>query len=406
MVEYKEILNCRSCGSQYIEKILSLGEIAISTFSDEPTDGEKAPLELVSCKDCSLVQLRHTVPQERLYRNYWYRSFTNDTMRRHLQEIVFDAMGRVNLDIGDIVIDIGSNDGTLLGFYPWWVTKVGFEPAAHLARDAREDGVNVIPDFFRLDWFKYKYPNRKAKIISSIAMFYDLDEPNSFVREIKECLDKNGIWIVEMLDLRKMLMNNAFDAICAEHLEYYDLNSFRNLLSRHGLKVIELSYNDINGGSLRAVVAYDGRDVDYPMPNVSMKRFGRDIKVISDNVRSFLSQVQSQKKIVYGYGASTKGNTFLQYAKIDNTLLPKIADRNPQKWGKYTVSSKIPIISEEAARDHNPDYFLVLIWQFRDAVIKREMDYLKGGGKLIFALPRPEIVEYDQVKSGIAVSSI
>lgn len=400
MVDYKEIKACRSCQSEGLKEVLDLGEMAISTFGLEAV-AELAPLRLVLCSNCQLVQLKHTVEQNQLYRNYWFRSFLNPVMRRHLQEIVYEAMGRMELDAGDVVVDIGANDGTLLSFYPDWLYRVGFEPAGNLLSGASVYANILIPDFFNLNSFKMA-SQKKAKVITSIAMFYDLNDPNRFVQDIKECLANDGLWVIEMLYLPHMIKNNAFDTICHEHLAYYSLTSLQHLLNRNQMEIESYKFNPINGGSFRVYVRHG--DISSNLHNIekthiemgeALFRFADRIKGLRRRVMNFLIEETAKGKRIFGYGASTKGNTFLQYSDLSNTIIQKIADRSSAKWGLKTVATNIPIISEADMRAEKPDYLLVLIWQFRDAVIQREMDYLKAGGKMIFALPLPELVYYE-----------
>lgn len=377
--------------------------MAVSAFGTENV-AEMAPLKLVLCSNCQLVQLKHTVEQNRLYRNYWFRSFLNPVMRRHLQEIVYEAMGKVELDAGDVIVDIGANDGTLLSFYPDWLYRVGFEPAGNLLSGASVYANILIPDFFNLNSFRMA-SQKKAKIITSIAMFYDLDDPNRFVQDIRECLADDGIWVIEMLYLPHMIKNNAFDTICHEHLTYYSLTSLEHLLHRNQMEIETYDFNPINGGSFRVYVRHG--DISNNLHNIektdiemgeALFRFADRIKGLRRRVMNFLIEETAKGKRIFGYGASTKGNTFLQYSDLSNTIIQKIADRSSAKWGLKTVATNIPIISEAEMRAEKPDYLLVLIWQFRDAVIQREMAYLKAGGKMIFALPSPELVYYENGK--------
>lgn len=407
---YRAITKCRSCGSNHLAPIFSLGSLYVSNFVDSPRAQKiKAPLELVLCQQCSLLQLRHTVSPEKMYRAYWYFSGVNKTMRRELAEIALKATRLANLKSGDLVLDIGSNDSTLLLSYKKKNLKlVGFEPAKNLMPCARIKNVKIINNFFNYsDWQKL-FGRAKAKIITAIAMFYDLDDPNKFVADVAECLDEKGVFIIQMSYLSSMLQQNAFDNICHEHAEYYSLASLEKLLERHRLEVFDVILNDVNGGSFRIYIQHQGQR---PIKNsvARLRKFEKklslsDKKIYQDFVSrviflgkklsSFIKKEVKNGKKVYIYGASTKGNTLLQFYNLDHTLIKAAAERNPNKWGKKTIATLIPIISEEQARRERPDYFLILPWHFLKEFIQRERDYLRAGGKFIVPLPNFKIIGY------------
>ncbi len=397
---YREIAVCRACGSDRLEEVLDLGNLAISDFP-LPGAGEpdRAPLTLVQCQDCTLVQLRHTVDRDRLYRNYYYRSGTNESMVRALQEIVEEATRRVPLDIGDEVLDVGCNDGTLLDCYPKGIKTTGCEPARVLADEAEEKGHYIHTGFFPLiggvRWPSY------PRIITSIAMFYDVDDPNAFVAAIKQCLHPDGIWIVQFQDLHHMLACNAFDNICHEHLTYWSIRPLRMLLERHGLRIDGASHNATNGGSIRLIVRHGPvRQPDPPgryqctETAIRLRGFAQKVTGLSLYTWGLLDRLKAQGKAVLGYAASTKANTLLQYYGIGPDLLPAIADRNPEKWGRQTVTG-IPIISEEEMRERRPDYLVALAWHFLDGFRRREADFEARGGRWIVPLPHLVIVGGD-----------
>ena len=391
-----------------VDPILNLGDLSISNFIDS-ADGEqqKAPLELILCRRCGLLQLRHTVYPFLLYRNYWYKSGINKTMREALKDIAMMAEDYYPLSRGDIVIDVGCNDGTLLRSYRTdGLNTVGFEPAQNLVKEAEVGTTQIINDFFGrpyIEQFK-----GQAKVITSIAMFYDLDDPNAFVRDVKDTLAQDGIWIIQMAYLSSMLEKNAFDNICHEHLEYYSLLSLRYLLNRHGFEIFSVELNDVNGGSFRVYVRHkssksgnlDGSVDELVKKEVALRldrkeiyeEFHWRILEIRTKVRSFIEAEHMAGKKIYVYGASTKGNTLLQYFNLGYGLITAAVDRNPEKWGKKTVGTQIPIISEEQARREKPDYFLVLPWHFLKEFTDRERDFLTSGGKFIVPLPQFRII--------------
>lgn len=412
----KTITSCRVCGEKELLHVLSLGNHFVSNFVDSGKEaGIKVPLEIVLCsfKECSLLQLRHTTPSHMLYHNYWYKSGVNKTMRDALADISGKAEKIGGLKAGDLVLDIGCNDGTLLRSYKTDRLKlVGFDPAENLLQFSSVGTTKIFNDFFNAKIFNKEFPNTYTKVITSIAMFYDLDDPNSFVSGIKKCLAKDGIWVIQMSYLPLMLKQNAFDNLCHEHLEYYSLHSLKFLLEKHALKIFDTELNDINGGSFRVYVKHkeSKKPVSLRQAKQRIKRLhGQEKKLGLDSKKPyelFAKRVQELKKKavefiigetkkgkkVYVYGASTKGNTLLQFYGLDNTLIQFAVERNPDKFGKKTIGTLIPIISEEQARKEKPDYFLVLPWHFLKEFISREADYLKAGGKFIVPLPEFKVI--------------
>ena len=402
------ISECRSCKSKWLEKIISLGEMYLVDFLEGDEKPAKYPLDLVLCKDCSLLQLGHTTPTSSLYTDrYGYRSGTNQTMRRHLSQIVQKVEGLVSLTPTDIVVDIGCNDGTLLKAYGASAfTKVGFDPVKKFARDIDGTRIRFVGDYFTKERYKDIYDERKAMVITAISMFYDLDEPNKFVSDVAMVLDDDGVFIVQQNYLASMLQNNAFDNIVHEHIEFYSLLSLENLLERHRLMVFDVKLNDLNGGSFRTYICHMGSreaseevldlreaEAKLGLQDVLVYRgFASRIEAIRDKLYNLIEGLVRDGKTVYLYGASTRGNTLLQYCGLDNRLITAASERNPEKWGKKFASVGVPMISEEQAREDNPDYCLVLPWFFREEFLKREVEYLKQGGKFIFPLPEVEVV--------------
>lgn len=418
-VKVKKRKTCRVCGSKNLIDILSLGNHAVSNFVDKKEEAFIAPLDLVLCNPeeggCSLLQLKHTaVEPELLYRNYWYKSGMNQTMRDALADITRQIEKLIKLEKNDIVLDIGANDGTLLKAYKSKkVKKVGVEPARNLIKELRETTDTVINDFFTYESFTKKLRKKaKAKVVTTIAMFYDLEEPNKFVADIKKVLAEGGIWINQMSYLPLMLEQNAFDNICHEHVEYYSLTSIENLLKRHNLEVFDVELNDVNGGSFRLYIRHkkDGlvksfRGADKRFQKLKRKEermglgkkrvyqdFAHRVEGIKKKVTFFIKNEAKKDRVFHVYGASTKGNTLLQYFGLGNSLIEAASERNPNKWGKKTVMTLIPIISEKKSRIKKPEYYLVLPWHFRKEFLERERRYLRKGGKMVFPLPKFEVV--------------
>ena len=401
---------CRSCGSGSLAMVLDLGDQYISNFVDVPDASlwPRVPLELLLCSKCGLVQLRHTTPSEWLYHRYWYKSGVNASMCAALRDIARKASEFVGLQSGDSVLDIGCNDGTLLRSYTVpGIRRIGFEPASNLQEDASRGTDRIVQHFFAAK----PVAGERFRIVTSIAMFYDLEDPNAFVADLSSILAKDGLWIIEMHYLPLTLSSNGFDAICHEHLEYYSLAALEILLTRHGLVVADVETNDVNGGSLRVYVVHQGYSsaqaparldriraaraseqllaLDQPQ---TYKTWGKRIHQIGNDLGNWLRSERAQGREIYVYGASTKGNTLLQTFGLDHSLISSAAERNPAKWGKYTVGTWIPIVSEAEARAHAND-FLILPWHFLPEMREREKDFLARGGKLIAPLPEPRVID-------------
>ena len=323
-------------------------------------------------------------------------------MQNELKDIVEKSLEKLQGKTKIITaVDIGANDGTLLKYYPKSVHKIAIEPIKKLAKESEKFADVVINDFFNFSSYQKKMKNKKATIVSAISCFYDMEQPNTFVSDVKKILDKNGILVIQQNYLVKMLTQNAFDNIVHEHLEYYSLLSLQNLLDRHGLEVFDLELRDLNGGSFRTYIAYKNtRPVSLAVYEqieleklISLDRkkiytdFSKRIKENKKTLLSFINKKVKEGKKIYLYGASTRGNTLLQYFNLNRKQIPFAVERNPEKWGKKIASVGIPIISEEQARKDKPDYLLVLPWFFKDEFIKREKGYLTHGGHFIFPLP-------------------
>ena len=414
---------CRVCGCPHLAPVLSLGDQRIAGAFADPGGGEPVqraiPLELVRCDmtadqdACGLIQTRHTVPGSILYHSYWYRSGVNRTMTENLHGIAQTAERLAGLSSGDLVVDIGCNDGTLLdGYQAAGLRYLGFDPS-DVSRYAVEKGYEVVRDFYAYEPLRRRYPEQKAKVITSIAMFYDLEDPSAFVADVAQALAQDGVWVMELHYLPTMLEMNAFDAIVHEHLEYYSLAVIERLVAEAGLETVRGELNDINGGSIRLFIAHAGRlqiapederglqdlrirefelALDTPEP---YDRFRAGAETVRDELARVCRDLAGQGKSIHVYGASTKGNTILQYAGLDSSVIPYAADRNPDKWGSETIATRIPIISEEESRAMRPDYYLALPWHFLDEFLEREKDYLDSGGRFIVPLPEVRIIPGD-----------
>ena len=409
---------CRISGEK-LNSLFSLGKLYLSDFIEHHETPKYEPVELhlsLSPKS-GLVQLKHTVPSDILYRKYWYKSGTNATMTNELMGIAKKAQETMNPKDGDVFLDIGCNDGTLFRFVDKKIIRIGFDPNDYKAESSEHANVIINNYFNHREYKKTKYGNKKAKIITSIAMFYDLEDPDSFVNDIRKTLNKDGLWIIQMSYLPLMLKQLAFDNICHEHLEYYSLESLKYLLNKHSLDIVDCELNDINGGSFRIYIRHKNASpatfATAPYRDVARMRvdsilayekslnlqkkkiymdFWKDITLLKKQTVDFIKKEKKKGKTIWGYGASTKGNTLLQWFGLDNTLIDGIAERSEAKYGLKTAGTNIPIMSEADMRKAKPDYLLVLPWHFIDEFKRRETDFLDRGGKFIVPCPRFEII--------------
>jgi 2-polyprenyl-3-methyl-5-hydroxy-6-metoxy-1,4-benzoquinol methylase len=382
-------------------------------FDDKP-EVPTGPLHMVKCNACHLVQLKHNFTLDQLYRfDYGYRSGVNQTMRSHLSAIANEVAGNANLKSGDWVLDIGSNDATLLKSYEIdGLIRFGMDPTADQYAEYYPAEITAIPDYFDANNFRDIAGDKPVAAVTTVAVIYDLPDPNKFIADICSILSGEGIWVFEQSYMPRMLEQTAYDSICHEHIEYYTLAQIETLLKTNGMKAFDVSFNDMNGGSFKVLscredASYDRRPtVDEALRKEALlnldtmapyREFAERVSKAADRLVKLLKDEKSSGKTILGYGASTKGNTLLQYCGIDASLISAIADRNPSKWGAKTPKSNISIISEEDARAMHPDYFLVLPWHFKDEFLSREKEFLEGGGKFIFALPELSIVSQDQV---------
>jgi hypothetical protein len=406
-----KIVQCRSCKSRNIKNAFSLGSQSLTgVFPNKKNlNISKGELSLVFCKNCSLLQLENSFNPEEMYgENYGYMSSLNQSMFNHLKNKVNYLKKKIQLNYRDIVIDIGSNDGTFLSFFDKKFDLIGVDPTIKKFGKRYRKDITKISKFFSKKVVEKYLTRKKAKLITSIAMFYDLEDPLKFVRDIHESLDDNGIWHFEQSYMPYMIKNISYDTICHEHLEYYSLKSIKHILDKVGFSIIDIELNSINGGSFALTVAKKHAEfksnkkiVDWILYKEDLfkfnnletfKKFYSDALKQKKLLRDLLYNLKDMKKKVLGYGASTKGNVILQFCKINSKILPYIGEVNAFKYDKFTPGTNIKIISENKAKKMNPDYFLVLPWHFRDFIIQKEKSFLNNGGKLIFPLPDIEII--------------
>jgi len=404
-----------------MKELFSLGELYVSDFisDNELPRGGKVEMKMMLDQENGSVRLEKSAPLDTMYGKYWYRSGINQTMRNELEGITKNILSLMKLKENDIWLDIACNDGTLLSYLPENLIKVGIDPVDDSFKAESEKHADlIIQDYFNWDsWSKSKFGKQKAKVITSIAMFYDLEDPDKFINDIDKVLDENGLWVLQLSYTPLMINQMAFDNICHEHIYYYSLFNLKNLFQKNGFQIVDCQLNDINGGSFRVYAMKKSADVKtfstQPHRDVcnfrveSLLEYERTLNLDSpetwleffDNINelktktvNFIKEEKAKGKKIWGYGASTKGNTLLQYFGLDNTLIDGIAERSVWKWGLKTVGTNIPIYSEDDMRRESPDYLLVLPWHFINEFIERESDFLKRGGKFIVPCPKFEII--------------
>lgn len=404
-----KISECRNCKSKKIVKIFSLGDIYYTgKFSQKNITPRKGPINVVFCKKCTLVQLGNNFDLKYLYGpDYGYRTGINKTMTLHVKNVVKIASKISKLKNGDHVLDIASNDGTLLKFYKNGIQTFGIDPIINKFKKNYKNITYKVANFFSAKEVQKQIRN-KFKIITALSVFYDLKDPNKFLKDVEFLLEDLGIAIIELADLGSIIKYNIFDTFCHEHLEYYNVKVIKEMAYKNGLKLVDIKSNDINGGSLQFYLCKI--DSDYRTNHKNIKKFLKlekklklykketftkfinKIKVIKNNITNLIKNIKKQGKTIHGYGASTKGNVLLQYFNLSNKEIDYIADKNPNKYGLYTPGSKIKIVSEKSSRKLKPDYFLVLPWHFKKEILVREKEIRKKNTKFIFPLPNLNIV--------------
>lgn len=408
---YEELSACRIGGGANLLPVLDLGRQSLTGVFPRQAGAAvtEGPLKLVWCPQSGLVQLAHSFPLNEMYgENYGYRSGLNGGMVRHLQSKIHALERRAGLAPGDTVLDIGSNDATSLKAYTTsGLRRCGVDPTGAKFRAHYPDEIALIPDFFSASAY-WDAGGRPAQIVTSIAMFYDLEDPIGFAREVETVLAPGGIWHFEQSYLPTMLRQNSYDTVCHEHLEYYSLAVVSRILEAAGMRVLDVALNGVNGGSFAvtavrrddprtgeaAVVDWllaqeDRLGLDTPAPYRAFEE--RAFRHRAD-LRRLLDRLAADGRTVLGYGASTKGNVLLQFCGLGTDRIRAIAEVNSDKFGCFTPGTGIPIVAEHAAKAMRPDYYLVLPWHFREGIMQREAAFLAGGGRLIFPFPEIEIV--------------
>lgn len=409
---YHQISSCRVSGSKNLVSVLNLGHQSLTGVFPKSSEESvtKGPLELVWCPDSGLLQLNHSYDPSEMYGdNYGYRSGLNQSMIDHLSDKVAYLERLISLNEGDVIVDIGSNDSTTLKAYKTQgLRRIGIDPTGKKFAEYYPEDIELVPDFFSASAF-HSVEKKPARIVTSIAMFYDLEAPIEFAKQIESILADDGVWHFEQSYMPSMLRLNSYDTICHEHLEYYSLQVVKTILEQSGLKIVDVVMNAVNGGSFAVTAAKaDNKSIKSNQAVIDWlleqeERMGlntprpyRDFeeKVFRhrDDLSRLIKSLNADGKTVLGYGASTKGNVVLQFCGFTAEDIPAIAEVNPEKFGRVTPGTNIPIVSEPDARAMNPDYFLVLPWHFKNGILRREKEYLAAGGKFIFPFPEIEIV--------------
>src|SRR3989344_3321399 len=405
---------CRVCYSDKLTPVFSLGNLYVSNFiaKEDMHKQVKAPLDLIFCENCTLLQLKHTAPQELLYSGfYWYRSGVTETMKKALRDITTKIEKKAKLKEKDIVLDIGSNDGTLLRTYTIPnLVSVGVEPAKNLADEGKKGLSHFINDFWTIQNYNKAMNGKRAKVITAIGMFYDIEDPNQFIADIATALRDDGIFIAQLMCLKNMIDTNDVGNLCHEHLEYYSFSSLEYLFNKNGLEIFDIEINKVNGGSYRIFSKLKGsprqqtqeerkrvqavKESEEGLQNAqTFQQFYRRLEDNKQKCVEFIKQEVAKGKKVWVYGASTKGNVILQYYGLNQELIQYASERSPWKWGKYTIGTGIKCVSEEEARREKPDYFLVLPYSFFNEMYPREAEWRAQGGKFIVPLQVFRVIE-------------
>ena len=393
--------HCRLCGDVLYSTVIKFQDQFVSNFvkKSSVTDGIEVPIDLVICDNCTLVQQVYSAPQEILYsQNYWYRSGVTETMRQQLKDIVDACFNEVNINKDYIILDIGANDGTMLSHVRSKCITVGIDPAKNLFSQLQENCDVASNDFWSAGVYqdlKKVHNLGKPKVVTAIGMFYDLEDPMSFVKDIADTMHEDGIFVAQLMTLEPMLEKNDLGNLCHEHLEFYTYSSLVYLFEHSGLEIYKVTENNTNGGSYRIFarkfksgsISYKQK-IDYR----SIEEFKKKVNLIGRELNNLIDEINAKGELIHVLGASTKGNCILQYFGIDATKIKYASERSPEKYGLYTIGTGIEILSEDDSRAHNPDYYLILPWAFKDEIIARESDHVARGGKFIVPFPSLQVI--------------
>jgi NDP-4-keto-2,6-dideoxyhexose 3-C-methyltransferase len=410
---YKKISKCRICGNTQLETVLDLGEQMLTGVFPREKNAQvtTGPLRLVKCvgddQVCGLLQMEHSYDLAEMYgENYGYRSGLNASMMKHLHDKVDRILSLVSLRGGDLVVDIGSNDSTTLRAYPAeGPVLVGIDPTGSKFQSFYPPHVHLIPEFFSSALLKARFPEKKARVVTSFSMFYDLEDPMGFMREVHDILADDGIWVFEQSYMPTMLETNSYDTVCHEHLEFYAFRQIKWMADRVGLRILDVEFNDVNGGSFSITVSKAGGnsdtlplvqnllDEEYKKELHTLKPYQAFAERVLETRRDLLAFIDAAKaagKTVAALGASTKGNVLLQYCGLTTAQVQSVGEVNPEKFGCYTPGTWLPIISEQELLSRKPDFVIVLPWHFRQFFIHNKK---LTGINLVFPLPKVEVIK-------------
>lgn len=409
--KYKELKNCRICGNKNLTNYLDLGEtpLANSYVTKLEDEEEVFPLRVLLCEECLLSQLDIVVNPSVLFRNYAYRSSISNSFHDHCNDFAKELNESNIIEQGDLVLDIASNDGTLLKKFKARGNKVlGIDPAINIAEIANKEGIETLPNFWTPDLAKKLLSIRgTAKIITAFNVFAHVHDLHSFVGAVKILLDKEGYFIIEAPHLLKLIEKNAFDTIYHEHLSYLLVKPIQKLMALHGLKISKVDETDIHGGSIRIYIEHKDKPgrFDNSVQKIIEKEensglyskkayldFREKVLNIREELVGSLSKLKQQGKIIGGFGASAKGNTLLNYFGINNQMVDYIFDSTPEKQNKFTPGANIPIIDANLLMEKNPDYLLLLAWNFAPEIIEKTKTYKDKGGKYIIPIPKIKVI--------------
>lgn len=412
---YTNITHCRICSSKKLDQLVEfspqyIASTLVKNNLNHPLAKVKIPMTILLCRTCSLVQLKETTNPDLLFQNYFYRSAVNQTMRNNLKDIVRDIKKHCGFKKGDTVVDIGCNDAVMLSYFPSSLKRIGVEPAKNINWSTLPKSITIINDYFRKKDYLKLTSNGKANVVTAIAMFYDLANPNFVTADIKSILAPGGTVCIQVSYLLNTVQQANFYDFCHEHLEYYSLKSLQYLLQRNGLTIVDASTNFANGGSIRIFAKHSEENPHIAQSVVQLlkqenqaklshlttyHRFKKRMQILARWVRTYIETEIKKGNSVYGLGASTKGNVVIQICGLTKLHMPKISDRNKSKIGYKTLGIDMEVISETQAHKDNPALMLVSPWYFREEILKREAPYIKNGGKLLFIMPYPCIVDKD-----------
>ena len=409
---YTPVHRCRICGNAHLAQVLDLGEQMLTGVfprsRDEPVTS--GPLRLVKCMGgdaCGLLQLAHSYDLGEMYGdNYGYRSGLNASMVRHLHAKVARVLGLVSLREGDLVVDVGANDGTTLGAYPESIGAdlLGVDPTGAKFRQYYKPHVDLCADFFTADTLRKVRPGKQVRVLTSFSMFYDLETPMAFMQDVHDVLADDGVWVFEQSYMPAMLDALSYDTVCHEHLEYYALKQVKFMADRVGFRIVDIEFNNINGGSFsvtaaksvsgapespdvaRILAEESARGLDTLAP---FEDFARRTAHSRDELRAFLARASAEGSTVAALGASTKGNVLLQYCGITTDDIAEVGEVNPDKFGALTPGTFLPIRDEAEVLEHDHDYLVVLPWHFRRNFLANPT---YAGRTLVFPLPTLQAV--------------